>query len=194
MTTTTVTYPANPTLVHYPHPTLRAPAVAVTDFDDELTRFLEGMFAVMYDQRGVGLAAPQVGVKRRIFVTDDRTEDGERVNPQAWINPRIEPLGGRRSGEEGCLSLPGLYGEVERHSDLFPPMVSQLIIVGEQTGELAPATAHIREHLRGEVRRKSTIAVGVIEPALTMSLALAVAVILLSIYLPMFDMINPVGK
>jgi peptide deformylase len=116
MATTDATYPTHPSLVLYPHPTLRAVAAPVTSFDDRLRQFVEGMFAVMYDQSGVGLAAPQVGVAKRIFVTDDRTDKGESVNPQVWINPTIQPLGGRRSGEEGCLSLPALYGEVERHS------------------------------------------------------------------------------
>ncbi len=83
--------------------------------------------------------------------------------------------------------------EVERHTSLFPPMVSQLIIVGEQTGKLTRATQHIRIHLQDEVRRKSDLAIGVIEPVLTISLAFAVATILLAIYLPMFDMINTVG-
>ncbi|TWT89915.1 Type II secretion system protein F [Pseudobythopirellula maris] len=83
--------------------------------------------------------------------------------------------------------------QVETHAALFPPMVSQLIIVGEQTGNLVRATSHVREHLRHEIERKSTIAVGVIEPVLTIGLASAVAAILLAIYLPMFDMINTVG-
>lgn len=83
--------------------------------------------------------------------------------------------------------------EVERHADLFPPMVSQLIIIGEQTGELTRSTQHIRAYLQEEIERKSDIAIGVIEPTLTMSMAGAVAVILMAIYLPMFDMINTVG-
>ncbi|TWT48875.1 type II secretion system F family protein [Botrimarina hoheduenensis] len=83
--------------------------------------------------------------------------------------------------------------EVERHADLFPPMVSQLIIIGEQTGELTRSTQHIRAHLQEEIQRKSDIAIGVIEPTLTMSMAGAVAVILMAIYLPMFDMISTVS-
>ncbi len=83
--------------------------------------------------------------------------------------------------------------EVERHSDLFPPMVSQLVIVGEQTGRLTKSTRQIRTLLEEEIARKTDLAIGVIEPTLTISMAAAVAVILLSIYLPMFDMINTVG-
>jgi len=83
--------------------------------------------------------------------------------------------------------------EIERLGDLFPPIVSQLVIVGEQTGNLAKATRHIRTHLHEEIERRSNVFVGVIEPTLTLTMAAAVAVILLAIYLPMFDMINTMG-
>ena len=84
--------------------------------------------------------------------------------------------------------------ELERHGDMFPPVVSQLVIIGEQTGKLVRSTAYIREHLRREIERKTTIMVGTIEPVLTISLAGCIAVILLAIYLPMFDMIGTVNK
>lgn len=83
--------------------------------------------------------------------------------------------------------------EVERHAELFPPMVSQLVIVGEQTGRLTKSTRQICKLLEEEITRKTDIAIGVIEPTLTISMAFAVAVILLAIYLPMFDMINTVS-
>jgi len=82
--------------------------------------------------------------------------------------------------------------ELERHGEMFPPIVSQLVIVGEQTGTLARATGHIRDHLQREIERKTNLFVGTIEPTLTISLAAAVAVILLAIYLPMFDMVNTI--
>ena len=82
--------------------------------------------------------------------------------------------------------------EIERHGETFPPIVSQLVIVGEQTGKLARATTHIRDHLQREVERKTNVFVGTIEPTLTISLAAAIAVILLAIYLPMFDMVNTI--
>jgi len=84
--------------------------------------------------------------------------------------------------------------EIERHEELFPPIVSQLVIIGEQTGTLPNATKNICEHLQREIRRKTNLFVGTLEPVLTISLAVAVAVILLAIYLPMFDMIKVVGK
>src|SRR5262245_15172581 len=82
--------------------------------------------------------------------------------------------------------------EIERHGETFPPIVSQLVIVGEQTGKLARATTHIRDHLQREVERKTNVFVATIEPTLTISLAAAIAVILLAIYLPMFDMVNTI--
>ena len=84
--------------------------------------------------------------------------------------------------------------ELERHQDLFPPIVNQLVIVGESTGQLTKATLDICNHLRREIERKTTIMVGALEPILTISLAAAIACILLAIYLPMFDMVNTVSK
>lgn len=82
--------------------------------------------------------------------------------------------------------------ELEHHGDMFPPIVSQLVIVGEQTGTLTRATTHIRDHLQREIERKTNIFVATIEPTLTISLAAAIAAILLAIYLPMFDMVNTI--
>lgn len=84
--------------------------------------------------------------------------------------------------------------EMERHAAFFPPMVSQLVIIGEQTGMLSRSTRHIRDHLSNEIERKANVFVAAIEPILTISLAAAVAAVLMAIYLPMFDMINTVGK
>jgi type IV pilus assembly protein PilC len=83
--------------------------------------------------------------------------------------------------------------EIERMGEMFPPIVSQLVIVGEQTGNLANATVHIRHHLEEEIDRKTNILVGTLEPVLTLTLATAIGTILLAIYLPMFDMISTVG-
>ena len=82
--------------------------------------------------------------------------------------------------------------EMDRHSELFPPIVSQLVIIGEQTGKLTKSTRHIRSHLREDIERRADLFVGIIEPTLTIGLAAAVAVILMAIYLPMFDMINTI--
>lgn len=80
--------------------------------------------------------------------------------------------------------------ELERHADLFPPVVNQLVIVGEKTGTLSKITVHIRAHLRREVETYTNVMIGAIEPIMTAGLAAAIGCILLAIYLPMFDMIS----
>ncbi len=83
--------------------------------------------------------------------------------------------------------------ELERHEDMFPPIVNQLVIVGESTGQLTRATNDICDYLRKEIERKTSMMVGAMEPVLTISLAGAIAVVLLAIYLPMFDMVGTVS-
>jgi len=82
--------------------------------------------------------------------------------------------------------------ELERQTELFPPIVNQLVIVGESTGQLTRSTRDICDHLRTEIQRKTSLTVGALEPILTISLAGAIAVVLLAIYLPMFDMVNTI--
>ena len=110
------TYPTSPVLVKYPHPVLRKRAEEVAVFDDELRRFTAAMFRVMEDSAGVGLAAPQVGVARRIFVTDHARREEGGSDRRVWINPRIEGPTGVTTYEEGCLSFPAIYAKVARHN------------------------------------------------------------------------------
>lgn len=110
------TYPAHPTLVHYPHPVLRKLAEPVTVFDDGLRAFCQRMFACMEDHRGVGLAAPQVAVSRRIFITDHARRNDEGSDRRIWINPRLENCTGETVYEEGCLSFPAIYAKVTRRN------------------------------------------------------------------------------
>jgi len=84
--------------------------------------------------------------------------------------------------------------ELERLSEIFPPIVNQLVIVGESTGQLTKATLDICEHMRREIERKTNLMVGALEPLLTISLAGAIALVLLAIYLPMFDMVNTIAN
>lgn len=83
--------------------------------------------------------------------------------------------------------------ELENQEGLFPPLVHQLVLVGESTGRLADSTQEICEHLRSEIERKTSLMVGALEPLLTIALAIAIAVILLAIYLPMFDMVHTIS-
>ena len=90
-------------------PVLLTQAVAVTDIDGKLVRLVEGMFETLYQSdSGIGLAAPQVGVQRQIFVWDM----GEK--PLVILNPKIVESDGEWVYSEGCLSIPGLYVELTR--------------------------------------------------------------------------------
>ena len=81
------------------------------EFDGDLRQLAEDMFDAMYEGEGIGLAAPQVGVSKRLFVMDVRDPDGE---PQAVVNPVVIEQAGSEKEEEGCLSIPGLVEMVER--------------------------------------------------------------------------------
>lgn len=102
-------------IVHYPEPvllTLGKP-VGEDEFDDDLRQFISDMFDTMYEAGGVGLAAPQVDVSKRLFVMDcSGGEDPEQKI--ALINPEIIHVEGEQYGDEGCLSFPGIYQKVKR--------------------------------------------------------------------------------
>src|SRR5205085_12399011 len=99
-------------LTLYPDPLLRRPAEPVVAFDDELQAVVAGMFERMRKSNGVGLAAPQVGLKRRILVLNPT---GEPQDDLPLINPVIvERSGPLTLFEEGCLSFPGIYAEIKR--------------------------------------------------------------------------------
>jgi len=89
--------------------------VAEEEFNEDLREFVEDMFETMYKAQGVGLAAPQVGVSKRLFVMDVPTENGES-NKTAIINPEILVQEGEQIGDEGCLSFPGIYTKVKREA------------------------------------------------------------------------------
>jgi peptide deformylase len=102
-------------IVHYPEPVLLTVGkpVGEEEFNEELQKLVADMFETMYAAQGVGLAAPQVGVSRRLFVMDVPLEGGES-NRVALINPEIITQEGEQVGDEGCLSFPGIYTTVKR--------------------------------------------------------------------------------
>src|SRR5258707_14126434 len=102
-------------IVHDPDPVLLSVGKPVEDveFDGGLETLVSNMFDTMEKAGGVGLAAPQVGISKRLFVMDVPGEDGERVR-HALINPEITHIEGEQVGEEGCLSFPGLFQVVQR--------------------------------------------------------------------------------
>ena len=93
---------------------LRQRATEVTDIDGRLAKLAEDMIATMYDAPGAGLAAPQVGVQKRVFVYDSHDDTGAHV----IVNPTIVERRGEWAFEEGCLSVPGLSWEIVRSNEV----------------------------------------------------------------------------
>jgi len=108
------TYPPVLSVVQYPHSVLRKRAEDVTVFNDALRDFCNRMFLCMEQAKGIGLAAPQVAVSKRIFITDHARREEGQSDRRVWINPRIVNAEGTSAYEEGCLSFPAMYARVER--------------------------------------------------------------------------------
>lgn len=95
----------------YPDPVLKKKAEPLTQFGPEEQRLFDGMIETMYVEDGVGLAAPQVGISKRILIASPTLTRGEEY---VFVNPEILEVQGRELGVEGCLSLPGISGEIAR--------------------------------------------------------------------------------
>lgn len=134
----------------YPDPRLREVAEPVAEVDDEIRSLVEDMAETMYAAPGVGLAANQIGVLKRVFVIDIADED-EPSNLMVFINPEILDATGTQSYQEGCLSFPGGSEEIKRAERV---LVRALDVEGkpfELTAEglLAVAIQHENDHLNG---------------------------------------------
>lgn len=129
------------------HPVLKQVAQPVDHVNKKMRAFIEDMAETMYKTDGVGLAAPQVGVSKRIIVVDD----GNGL--QALINPQIIKAEGSQWGPEGCLSVPGYFGDVERYEKVtvtaIDPNNKKLRIEAE--GFLARIFQHEIDHLEGHL-------------------------------------------
>jgi peptide deformylase len=135
--------------------TLRKTSREITRVDARLQDLIDDMFQTMYANNGVGLAAPQVGVLRRLFVMDIKDVTG----PLTLINPKITRSEGIQVGSEGCLSIPGFYGEVERPASLT---IEALDREGhpftlEVEGFAAVCVSHETDHLDGILFRDKAI-------------------------------------
>src|SRR5689334_23278169 len=140
-------------IVKYGDPVLERPAAIVTEFDNpELDKFLEDMFESMYAAKGVGLAATQIGISRRIAVIDCSVGE-DPAQKIVLINPEIIQVAGKQKGEEGCLSIPGFREEVSRGKKVTVRARNAKGEVFEQTGEdlLARAFLHETDHLYGKL-------------------------------------------
>jgi peptide deformylase len=137
-------------IVTYPNPILQRPTEKITEFDDELRTLAADMFESMYKAIGIGLAAPQIGISRRITVIDlsnKQTAEDKIV----LINPEIIHREGKQNGEEGCLSLPDIRDKVTRAAKVT---VKAQDLDGnwfemEGTELLARAFQHEIDHLDG---------------------------------------------
>lgn len=98
-------------IVKDPDPVLREKAKTVTKFNRNLHKLLDDMAETMYHAEGVGLAAPQIGIQKRVIIVDTGEEDGGLIE---MVNPEIVEREGEQLGPEGCLSIPNLNGDVRR--------------------------------------------------------------------------------
>lgn len=140
-------------IIILPDPILRQPSAPVERVDDALNRLIDDMLETMYAAPGVGLAAVQVGVPRRLLVLDVSDKDEEK-QPIAMINPELVSLGGEmRMHEEGCLSIPDVRIEIERPASVTVRYTDRAGARQELTadGLLATAIQHEIDHLDGKL-------------------------------------------
>jgi peptide deformylase len=146
-----MTSPPLLTILRYPDPRLHTVAKPIAQVDDRVRQHIERMFATMYDANGIGLAATQVDIHERLVVID---VSEERNQPLVLINPELEwASDDKRKGEEGCLSVPGIYDGVERSVAVRVRALdadgrSRVI---EAEGLLAVCIQHEMDHLMGKV-------------------------------------------
>ncbi|NLA11766.1 MAG: peptide deformylase [Firmicutes bacterium] len=128
------------------HPALRSKAAPVKKISEAVLHLLEDMAETMYEYKGVGLAAPQIGITRRLIVVDPGEDRLMKL-----INPQIIEMEGSQEGPEGCLSVPGIYGEVPRATrvvvEALDPGGKAVRIEAE--GFLARILQHEIDHLEG---------------------------------------------
>lgn len=134
----------------YGDPVLRVKAANVTAFDDSLRSLIADLFDTMKAYRGVGLAAPQVGVAQRVFVVDLPLDESHR-DQFAVVNPVLDQREGKDTAEEGCLSMPGIYEDVVRSETLRLRAYDANGQPFERRveGYLARALQHEADHLDG---------------------------------------------
>jgi peptide deformylase len=138
-------------ILPYPHPALRWKSKPIQEIDDNLRRIVAEMFELMYAAKGIGLAANQVGLPYRLFILNLTADPEEKEEEIVFINPEILKRKGTTEGEEGCLSFPGMYGQVKRAAKVD---IEAFDLDGEGFGfsldDLAArAVQHETDHLDG---------------------------------------------
>lgn len=137
-------------ILRFPDVRLKKVAIPVVRIDEAIKKLVEDMAETMYEAPGIGLAATQVDVHKQVVVIDTSEEKNEL---RVFINPRIESTDGAQEGEEGCLSVPGIYEKVERAERVT---VRFLDLEGKQQtlaadGLLSVCIQHELDHLNGKV-------------------------------------------
>ncbi len=137
-------------ILEYPDPRLRHTAEPVSSVDDALRQFVDDLLETMYAANGVGLAATQVNVHKRVLVIDI---SHERDDPLVLINPEILRAEGREIVEEGCLSLPGIYDKVPRATKIRVRAMGRdgRVFERDADGLLAVCIQHEIDHLEGQL-------------------------------------------
>ena len=145
-------------ILEAPDPRLRTISTPVDRVDDELRMLIEDMLETMYDAPGIGLAAIQVGVPKRVIVMDlqeEEDEEGKPIRePRVFINPEIvDPSADQSIYNEGCLSVPDQYAEVERPATCRVKWLDEKGAAHDEvfTGLLATCIQHEMDHLEGIV-------------------------------------------
>jgi peptide deformylase len=137
-------------IVLYPDSGLREVCKPIAEMNDRIDRLIDDMFYTMYDAPGIGLAAPQIAVQERLIVVDVSEKKNE---PLALLNPEIIRSAGKITWEEGCLSLPGIYANVNRPSDIIVRGMNRdgKMIELEANDLLAVCIQHEIDHLNGKL-------------------------------------------
>jgi len=137
----------------YPERVLKEKATPVADIDSEIQRLIDDMIETMYAAPGIGLAAPQVGVSKRIIVIDVSVKEGEKTPLIVLINPEIITAQGEIESEEGCLSLPGYITTIKRAERVTVEGLNRdgVRIRIEGDGLLSRALQHEIDHLEGKL-------------------------------------------
>lgn len=138
-------------IVQYPHPALTWKARPITEVNAQLRSTVEQMFELMYESKGIGLAANQVALPFQVFVINPTGDPEEKDQEFVFINPEITSRKGSEEGEEGCLSLPDVYGQVRRAEHI---VVQAYDLTGQgfelSLSELpARVVQHESDHLQG---------------------------------------------
>ena len=142
-------------IITAPDQRLQSSALPVTSVDAEIRRLMDDMLETIYGAPGIGLAAPQVGISKRVLVIDvNMNENGEPGDPLLVANPTLSWISeNRKTTEEGCLSLPGQYAEVERPAQIRVKFIDQhnRDQEFEVDGLVAACLQHEMDHLDGRL-------------------------------------------